>query len=427
MSLHQRIVPLPSPPSYTIIRRLGAGTSGCVYLAQRQRTRHSRPHARPVSGTADANPPVALKVIATQLLRKSPERQDRLVQEIAILKRLRHPHIVQLLDFEWDADSVFLALEWCDLGTLSDLLAKQPKRRLAEAAARRLLRQTVSGLEYLRANGIVHPENLLLSKNPYGVPFIKIADFGIAGSIIGDHDDNIARQAGATAALGQQPAFSERVGTLLWVYAAFGLRCGRTTDGIEAVRYMAPEVLAQSGYDARCDIWSLGVIFYDPHAPTNTTQILKAIISPFPRYISLPDTVAPGISVEARELVCALLTRSADERISFDALFKHNYVDLAHLPGPQSQDRGVDCIAAAVQFDRRIADLRAAASAGRSQRKPQHNTAELRQCIDAAIASYTEGVAHLIAHTEYAGTATKALKEQIHGYMDRIETLRGMQ
>ncbi|KAJ1332942.1 hypothetical protein BSLG_008569 [Batrachochytrium salamandrivorans] len=204
------------PPSYQILCKLGAGTSSSVYLATVRPTAYQR-----LSVTPSQSHRVAIKAIKKQRL-DSQQRQDRLMQEIAIVKKLSHPHIVQLLDFEWDASFVYLVFEYCDMHTLADYLAKQQLRRLSESASRGFFRQIVSGMEILHQNNIIHrdlkSENILLTRNAYGVTICKIADFGIADG--GTSNDD--RPAWTRAIIGRSTSqnssnrvLSGRIGTLL--------------------------------------------------------------------------------------------------------------------------------------------------------------------------------------------------------------------
>lgn len=68
-----------------------------------------------------------------------------MVQEIAILKRLRHENVVRLLDLEWDNQYVFIVMELCQLGNLKEFLLRQPRRCLVEQDARYFLRQLAAG------------------------------------------------------------------------------------------------------------------------------------------------------------------------------------------------------------------------------------------------------------------------------------------
>jgi len=165
---------------------------------------------------------MAAKCIERKGLTKS--KVDALVSEIAILKRLVHPNIVLLYDFRWNAQLVFLLMEYCAGGSLDDLL----KRRGAvpEDFARMCLRQIGiiiegsptkfisltgahpsieyiygcmrgsygfslgEGLRFLWSHSLIHrdlkPANILVKDARRRIPMLKIADFGLAQQIQDD-------------------------------------------------------------------------------------------------------------------------------------------------------------------------------------------------------------------------------------------------
>ncbi|TPX69590.1 hypothetical protein SpCBS45565_g02317 [Spizellomyces sp. 'palustris'] len=369
---------MASPPSYITIRKLGEGTSGIVYKC------------RPKSGGAN----VAIKVIPRLQLGRS-HKQEKVVQEIAILKRLRHQNIVRFVDLEWDTQNVFIVMELCELGNLKEFLAHKHGRRLVERDARWFLRQIAAGLFFLWSHSLVHrdlkTENLLLTANPnlHGPPILKIADFGIA-------DYGQGRNQDFTSA-----ALKEKIGTLA---------------------YMAPEVLKDEEYDARCDLWSVGVIFYEMlagstpfHTASSIDDLLKQILSPTPSQLILPPTIARTTSQPAQSLVSALLTRDPDKRLTFDEFFDHPYLDLTHIPGPESLSSGMEYISEAVELDSRF--VRSKNPSGRKDLNVW------KQIIDL----YAEGVSHLLAHVHYLGSQNPdavQVAELVTRYIDRAENLK---
>ena len=136
--------------------------------------------------------------------------------------------------------------EYCHLGNLKDYLNKKRNKRLSESEAKPLFRQLAGGLKFLWKNGLVHrdlkPENLLLSSGTSGEagpPILKIGDFGIARPP-DDGDTDMDLVSGSANGNRSRGIMHDKIGTLL---------------------YMAPEILT-GAYDARCDLWSAGCIFY---------------------------------------------------------------------------------------------------------------------------------------------------------------------
>ncbi|XP_041837864.1 serine/threonine-protein kinase ULK3 isoform X2 [Melanotaenia boesemani] len=112
----------PKLADFILTERLGSGTYATVYKAYRK---------------GDNREVVAVKVVGKKTLNKTST--ENLLTEIEILKTIRHPHIVQLKDFQWDAENIYLILEWCSGGDLSRFI--RSRRILPESVARRFLQQ----------------------------------------------------------------------------------------------------------------------------------------------------------------------------------------------------------------------------------------------------------------------------------------------
>ncbi|XP_067139107.1 calcium/calmodulin-dependent protein kinase type 1 [Centruroides vittatus] len=173
-------------------------------------------------------------------------KEDSLENEIKVLRRLKHPNIVQLMETYEDKNKVYLVMELVTGGELFDRIVE--KGSYTEKDASNLIRQILEAVDFMHSQGVVHrdlkPENLLYF-NPEEDSKIMISDFGLSKM----EDSGIM----ATA-------------------------CG--TPG-----YVAPEVLAQKPYGKAVDVWSIGVIayillcgyppFYDENDANLFAQILK--------------------------------------------------------------------------------------------------------------------------------------------------------
>jgi tetratricopeptide (TPR) repeat protein len=169
--------PLPAvaPPSYEIVRRLGRGAAGEVFLA-----RHLR-----------LNRFVALKM----LRRRGAGSQALLAAEAAAIARLQHPNIVQIFEVGEIPDGPFLALEYVDGGSLQKRLSAGP---LSPAEAAALIETVARALHHAHERGLVHldlkPANILLqfancesqidsdqsAISSLRFAIAKVADFGLA-------------------------------------------------------------------------------------------------------------------------------------------------------------------------------------------------------------------------------------------------------
>lgn len=150
---------------YTVIRELGRGGMGAVYLARHEST----------------GAEVALKVMLPKVAANATARA-RFLREVALTRALQHPHVVALHDAGFAGGTFYLTTEFCTGGSLDRLLDKRGGRLPAEEAVP-LAVQALRGLEYAHQQGVVHrdltPSNILLHPRSDGTVTAKIADFGI--------------------------------------------------------------------------------------------------------------------------------------------------------------------------------------------------------------------------------------------------------
>jgi serine/threonine-protein kinase len=150
---------------YTLLKSIGEGGMGTVYLA------HHRPTARVV----------ALKKMKIA----DKELGARFEREIRLMQRVIHSHVLRHLDSGRTPDTgqPYLVMEYAPLGNLDQLLI-QNNGSLPGALAVRYVIQALRGLAQIHQAGIVHrdlkPENLLLKQTDQGEPSVKIMDFGLA-------------------------------------------------------------------------------------------------------------------------------------------------------------------------------------------------------------------------------------------------------
>ncbi|XP_073150275.1 CBL-interacting serine/threonine-protein kinase 12-like [Henckelia pumila] len=192
---------------YEIGKLLGHGTFAKVYLARNVKTGES----------------VAIKVIDKEKILKVG-LIAHIKREISILRRVRHPNIVQLFEVMATKSKIFFVMEYVKGG---ELFNKVAKGRLKEEVARKYFQQLISAVAFCHARGVYHrdlkPENILLDDDGD----LKVSDFGLS-------------------------AISEQIKQ----DGLFHTFCGTPA-------YVAPEVLARKGYNAaKVDIWSCGVILF---------------------------------------------------------------------------------------------------------------------------------------------------------------------
>lgn len=109
---------------------------------------------------------VAIKVMDRSKLCKQME--EGIIAEIELMVKLKHKHIVQMIDFICEEKNIIMILEHCDGGDLSMFIKKQSK--LSENLCRRFMQQLALALQYLRSQNVCHldlkPQNLFLMKSP---------------------------------------------------------------------------------------------------------------------------------------------------------------------------------------------------------------------------------------------------------------------
>uniref|UniRef100_A0A2D4FG59 non-specific serine/threonine protein kinase n=2 Tax=Micrurus corallinus TaxID=54390 RepID=A0A2D4FG59_MICCO len=117
--------------------------------------------------------------------------------------------------------------------------------------------------------------------------------------------------------------------------------------------YMAPEMVCSRQYDARVDLWSVGVILYEalfgrpPFASKSFAELEEKIRSSQP--VELPS--CPRLSPECRDLLQRLLQRDRQQRICFQAFFAHPFVDMEHMPSAESLGKATKLVTEAIKKD----------------------------------------------------------------------------
>lgn len=187
------------------VEKIGNGQYGTVYKAIEKKSNYT----------------IALKVID---IAKIAEHDffSQTKSEVEIHHRLRHPNILKLFGYFYDELSVYVVLEYAKYGNLYQKIKREKK--LSEELARKILRQLIDALIFMRDRNIIHrdikPENILLM-DLEGT--IKLSDFGWA---------------------------TKAMNTNRLTF------CG-TAD------YVAPELVHNVPYDYKIDLWACGVLLYE--------------------------------------------------------------------------------------------------------------------------------------------------------------------
>ncbi len=208
---------------YRVLRRLGAGGFGVVYLVE----------------TVVGGLRRALKVLHTEWVASS-EMRDRFINEAVVLEQVNHPNVARCYAVGTleDDEALYILLELVIGRPLTTLLQGDDgvPRALSAERAVRIARQVASGLVVAHANDVLHrdlkPDNILVMEPGTSNEQVKLIDFGIARSMAEET--------------------TRATGTLL-----------------RTVQYMAPEQIHPgTDLDRRVDLWQLGATLY--HALTGT-------------------------------------------------------------------------------------------------------------------------------------------------------------
>jgi eukaryotic-like serine/threonine-protein kinase len=239
-------------PKYRVMKVLGKGGMGTVYLAQHRIMDRL----------------VALKVINPAVLRH-PTALGRFIAEVKAASRLSHPNIVAALDADQAGELRFLVMEYVEGVNLADYLKK--KGPLPIELACHLISQTADGLQHAHERKMIHrdvkPSNLMLTRTGR----VKILDFGLVRLL----DDPAAS------------GLTRRGGTL------------------GTPEYMAPEQSRDATLaDGRADVYSLGCTLYclltgDPPFIGDKAMVLRLVRDPEPirnRRPEVPETLEAVVS-----------------------------------------------------------------------------------------------------------------------------------
>ncbi|MEO6196119.1 MAG: serine/threonine-protein kinase [Thermoanaerobaculia bacterium] len=250
---------------YRILKFLGAGAMGEVYLAE------------------DPQIDRQLAIKTVRLIGRPQEIEDRkkrLLREARAAGRLLHPNVVTLFDAGEAEGMLYLAFEFVEGTDLAQRLDAGPRLSLRQAL--RAVRQAAEALDYAHSLGIVHrdikPSNILIDL----AGRVKVADFGIA------------KMAGQSTEL-------TMAGSVMG-----------------SPQYLSPEQIRGEDLDGRSDIFSLGVVLYEilsgrrPFDGDTITSLVYQILHKDPPPVSELRAVPPRVE----ELLRGMLAKSRDERVA---------------------------------------------------------------------------------------------------------------
>lgn len=252
--------------SYKIIRFLGNGGMGAVYLAEDERL----------------NRQVALKILVPSFT--TDDVVTRFKQEAMVASAISHPTIAHIYEYNYIDGTYFIAMEYIEGETLRQVLKKN---KLEVAETIKIALQILTALAAAHEKGIVHldikPENIIVRNNNE----IKILDFGLA-QVIG------------SSKLNEEKNFILNDGLLLGT-----------------VPYLSPEQIRQEEVDHRTDLWSLGVVIFEmltgvrPFSGSSKIKTLNNILS---GKIERTDKLGRNVHSDLYGVILRCLENKQEER-----------------------------------------------------------------------------------------------------------------
>src|SRR5271168_5260151 len=219
---------------------------------------------------------VALKTI-TAGLADNPNLLQRFYREAQSAGGLQHPNIVTIYDMGEEAGTPYIAMELIEGESLEQVISTRPDIPLSLKLSYAI--QACRAFDYAHKRGIVHrdikPANVMLSKDGT----VKVVDFGIARVL---------------------ETSKTQTGMLLGTFA-----------------YMSPEQYHGEHADARCDIWSFGILLYElltyqrPFRGQTPASLMHSICQQEPAPLR---EVAPECPATLETVIQRILRKSADER-----------------------------------------------------------------------------------------------------------------
>ncbi|KAI5465865.1 kinase-like domain-containing protein [Mariannaea sp. PMI_226] len=275
MSFHGMLNRLQGQPEsydkknlYKFGRTLGAGTYGVVREADSP------------SGK------VAVKIILKRNVRGN---EQMVYDELEMLQKLKHPRIVQFVDWFESRDKFYIVTQLATGGELFDRICEQGK--FTEKDAAETIKQILGAVDFLHNNQIVHrdlkPENLLYLSKDLDSGLV-LADFGIAKMLDGKTE------------------------SLKTMAGSFG--------------YAAPEVMRKEGHGKPVDMWSMGVITYTllcGYSPFRSETLQDLIRECTETSVVFHERYWKDVSDDAKDFILCLINPNPDQRFTSEQALGH--------------------------------------------------------------------------------------------------------
>ena len=269
-SVKQGLEPEPKITDFTIIKELGAGSFGHVYLVTHKKTK--------------AN--YAIKAIDKRNTTNIQEK-PYFRREIEIMYRIHHPNVVKLFGHFEDNTYCYFIMEYIPGGNIYSYVPKNGIRTISTQQVASIIKDVISATYFLHnmVPPIIHrdikPENVLLASGMQA----KLTDFGWSNYMQGDYKRTTV--------------------------------CGTPI-------YLAPEMINNTGHDEKVDIWCIGVLLFElmtgvqPWRGTDVNTVKMNIIR-------LKINWPKNMDRKAGDLISRILRYNPEERISLESMLMHPF------------------------------------------------------------------------------------------------------
>ena len=257
------------------MKKIGEGAAGEIFL-----TTYSVTHTQ----------------VAAKKMTLNQQNAKLLATEISIMKKSRHPNIVEYYESYLKGDKLWVVMEYMDGGCLTEILEQFDNVKLGERQIAYVCACTLRALAYIHSLHRIHrdikSDNILLSKRGD----VKVADFGYAAQLTQ-----------------QKQKRNTIVGTPYW---------------------MAPEVIRGQTYDTKVDIWSLGIMTMEmaegepPYMEFPPLRALFLITTKGIPPLSHPEDFSP----EFQDFLSKCLNKVPDQRGDAHVLLQHPFIQTACTP-----------------------------------------------------------------------------------------------
>lgn len=242
---------------YRVLRKIGEGGMASIFLAQ----------------SAEGGPPQVLKVMRLDQGLEADALQ-RFIQEYALLAQIQHPNVARIYRQDFSVAHAYIAMEFFPNGDLRQRMKSGP---IDPDTALAYIKQAAAGLGAIHQVGIVHrdmkPDNLMLRHDGS----LALADFGVAKQV--------------------------------------SMKITDTGDGdiVGTPYYLSPEQALGHPVDARCDIYSLGVMAYElltgrkPYHASSAQELLRM-------HVQDPVPLLPADHAHLQAVMEGLMAKDHEQR-----------------------------------------------------------------------------------------------------------------